>query len=479
MAEMWKLVALQIVFPLIIVVFSVLLNLRRKGKRNDGAGMVVPGNTGFPFVGETLSLFSSMKSPTGVQSFTEKRAKLYGRTFMTNILGNNRVFTSEREAVKFIWSSENALFRFAGAKSTEDMFGKNSLFYVGADVHKKMRKLVGEPLSKDILKKNFEQMEAICLDILDGWSGKTVSAMDGTSSFAFQIISYITASISKGPELSLLHKRFTDIIKASESFAINIPGTAYYKGLKARQDLMASLDTIIDRRRKGDEMKDDFIQSMVSRDGLPPDERLSDMEIKDNCLILLLAGHATSGAALTWAMKYLEDHPKAKEALMEEYKKIEERKDKSSSSTNLTWDDISDMPYTLKVIFETLRMSAPAPWISREAIQDTSLQGFFIKKNWNVSIDANALHYDPNLFENPTKFNPSRFDETPKPYSFVGFGGGLRTCLGVNLAKLEMTIFLYHLCTKYRWKSVSNETALSSTFIRVLKNGYLIEVEPK
>ena len=55
---------------------------------------------------------------------------------------------------------------------------------------------------------------------------------------------------------------------------------------------MASLDTIIDRRRKGDEIKDDFIQSMISRDGLPPDERLTDMEIKDNCLLLLLARYA-------------------------------------------------------------------------------------------------------------------------------------------------------------------------------------------
>ncbi|XP_057853238.1 abscisic acid 8'-hydroxylase 4-like [Cryptomeria japonica] len=464
MAEMWKLVALQIVFPLMIVVLYVLLNLRRKGKRNDGTGMVVPGCTGFPIVGESLSFFSSLKSPTGVQSFTEKRAKLYGRTFMTNILGNNRVFTSEREAVKFIWSTENSLFRFAGGRATEGMFGKNSLFYAGADVHKKMRKLVGEPLSKDILKKNFEQIEAICLDVLDGWSGKTVSAMDGTSSFAFQIISYITASIPKGPELSLLHKRFTDIINATGKFAINIPGTAYYKGHKARKHLMASLDTIIDRRRKGDEMKDDFIQSMVSRDGLPPDERLSDMEIKDNCLVLLLAGHATTGATLTWAMKYLEDNPEAKEALMAEYKKIQGKKDKSRNSTNLTWDDISDVPYTLKVIFETLRMSNPAPWICREALQDTLLQGYFIKKNWNVTIDGQALHCDPDLFENPTKFNPSRFNETPKPYSFVGFGGGLRTCLGVNLAK---------------WKSVSNDNTLSSTFIKVLKNGYLIQVEPK
>ncbi|KAH9309625.1 hypothetical protein KI387_037536, partial [Taxus chinensis] len=267
--------------------------LRRKTKGDDGAGMVVPGQTGFPIIGETFSFFSSLGSPSGVQSFTERRAKRYGRTFLTNILGQNRVFTSEREAVKLVWSSEHRLFTHGGGRAAEEMMGRDSIFYAGSDVHKKMRRLVGEPLSRDILKKNFERMEAICLDILDGWSGKTVSAIDGTSS--------------------------------------------------ARKNLMALLDNIIERRRKGEEIKDDFIQSMISRDGLPQEERLTNSEIKDNCLALLLAGHATTGATLTWVMKYLEENPDAKETLMEEYRLIQEK------NAGLTWDDISNMPYTSKV----------------------------------------------------------------------------------------------------------------------------------
>ncbi|KAH9309623.1 hypothetical protein KI387_037534, partial [Taxus chinensis] len=175
MAEMWKFVDLQLVFPLtLIVIFSVLFSLRRKTKGDDGAGMVVPGHTGFPIIGETFSFFSSLGSPSGVQSFTERRAKRYGRTFLTNILGQNRVFTSEREAVKLVWSSEHRLFTHGGGRAAEEMMGRDSIFYAGSDVHKKMRRLVGEPLSRDILKKNFERMEAICLDILDGWSGKTL-----------------------------------------------------------------------------------------------------------------------------------------------------------------------------------------------------------------------------------------------------------------------------------------------------------------
>ncbi|KAH9309622.1 hypothetical protein KI387_037533, partial [Taxus chinensis] len=172
----------------------------------------------------------------------------------------------------------------------------------------------------------------------------------------------------------------------------------------ARMNLMALLDTIIERPRKGDEIKDDFIQSMISRDGLSQEERLKDLEIKDNCLALLLAGHATTGATLTWVMKYLEENPDVKEILMEEYNKIQEK------NTGLTWEDISHMPYTSKVIFETLRMENPTPWISRGVLPNTSFGGFNIKKGWNVTIDGCGLHYDPDHFEAPTKFKPSRFD---------------------------------------------------------------------
>ena len=72
----------------------------------------------------------------------------------------------------------------------------------------------------------------------------------------------------------------------------------------------------MDRRRKGLETKEGSIQLMISKDGLPKEERLTDMQIKDNCLALLIAGFATTGAALMWSMKFLEENPCAREKLM-------------------------------------------------------------------------------------------------------------------------------------------------------------------
>ena len=77
--------------------------------------------------------------------------------------------------------------------------------------------------------------------------------------------------------------------------------------------------------------------------------------------------------------------------------------------------------------------------------------GFQIKKGWILNVDARAIHYDPKIYEDPTKFNPSRFEEDARPYSFLAFGVGGRSCLGMNLAKAMMLVFLYRLMTNFRW----------------------------
>ena len=79
---------------------------------------------------------------------------------------------------------------------------------------------------------------------------------------------------------------------------------------------MRQLQSIMDRRRKGLETKDDFIQLMISKDGLPKEERLTNIQINDNCLALLIARFTTTGATLMWSMKFLEESPCAREKLM-------------------------------------------------------------------------------------------------------------------------------------------------------------------
>ncbi|KAJ6704183.1 CYTOCHROME P450 26 [Salix viminalis] len=79
----------------------------------------------------------------------------------------------------------------------------------------------------------------------------------------------------------------------------------------------------------------------------------------------------------------------------------------------LTLEDLAEMPYASKVVKESLRMASVVPWFPRLALQDCEIEGFKIKKGWNVNVDAKSIHLDPNQYNEPSKFNPSRFNVSP------------------------------------------------------------------
>jgi cytochrome P450 len=76
--------------------------------------------------------------------------------------------------------------------------------------------------------------------------------------------------------------------------------------------------------------------------------------------------------------------------------------------------------------------------------------GYDIKKGTSVNLDVVSIHHDPAVFADPGRFHPDRFDQTLKPYSFLGFGSGPRMCPGMNLARLEICVFVHHLVCRYR-----------------------------
>ncbi|KAG4939002.1 hypothetical protein JHK84_045201 [Glycine max] len=115
----------------------------------------------------------------------------------------------------------------------------------------------------------------------------------------------------------------------------------------------------------------------------------------------------------------------------EEHRRIIENR---KSGTNLTWSEVNNMPYTAKVISETLRRATILPCFSRKASQDFEINGYKVRKGWSINLDVVSIHHDP---------------EPLRPFSFLGFGSGPRMCPRMNLAKLEICVFIYHLINKY------------------------------
>ncbi|KAK9231008.1 hypothetical protein WN943_021239 [Citrus x changshan-huyou] len=475
-------------YVIIVTVFS--LGVAFFISKSWGRKAEIPGRLGLPFIGETLSFFSATNSTKGCYNFVKVRRLRYGKWFKTRILGKIHVFVPSTEGAKMIFTSDFANFNKGYVKSMADAVGKNSLLCVPHESHKRIRRLLSDPFSMNSLSKfvrTFDKMLSERLNKLQE-SGKSFSILDFSMKLTFDAMCNMLMSVTDDSLLGQIEKDCTAVSDAMLSFPFMIPGTRYYRGIKARRRLMETFRGMIAKRRSGEESFEDFLQSMLEKDSCPTNEKLSDSEIMDNLLTLIIAGQTTTAAAMMWSVKFLHDNREAQQKLRLNNVKIpnnklqEEQlamvKDKADGAA-LTLEDVSSMSYGLKVVKETLRMSNVLLWYPRVALNDCTIDGFEIKKGWHVNIDAAYIHYDPALYKDPEQFNPSRFEEMQKSYSFIPFGSGPRTCLGMNMAKVTMLIFLHRLTSGYLWTVDDPDLSLEKkSHIPRLRSGCPITLKP-
>ncbi|XP_042470900.1 abscisic acid 8'-hydroxylase 3-like [Zingiber officinale] len=442
----------------------------------------IPGKLGWPLIGETIAFVSDFSSPSGIYSFIKKRQRSYGRVFKTSVLGRFTIFMTGREASRFLLSGKDGVVSLNLSYAGKQVLGPSSLLTTAGEEHRQLRRLIGEPLSVESLKKNVEFINHWAINALEEWqSRRRVLVLEEASAFTLKVITNMIMSLAPtGEEQEKFRANFKLISATFASLPFKIPGTAFHRGIQARNRMYEMLDRMIAKRRSGEEVQDDFLQSLLRKhSGDDEDlEKLSDAQLKDNILTLLVAGHDTTTAALTWFIKFLGDNPDVLQNLREEHLQIQNaRRSSSSSSDHVTWSEVNSMAYTNKVISETLRKATILPWFSRKAAEDFTIDGYEIKKDWAVNLDVVSMHHDPSVFPDPEKFDPSRFDMPLKPYSFLGFGHGPRMCPGMHLAKLEICIFMHHFLCRYKWKSLDEDESLNPTLVRMPKNKYPIAVE--
>ncbi|CAN1835556.1 Abscisic acid 8'-hydroxylase 3 [Linum perenne] len=316
------------------------------------------------------------------------------------------------------------------------------------------------------------QFDQLIVRSLGSWpNDSTVVLLDQALQITFEAMCKMLMGLEGGHEMKSLYDDVSNIYKAMLAFPLRLPWTRFNKGLKARERVMKRLENMMsERRERPTHDEQDFLQQLLGGEG---SSKLTDGEIKDNILTMIIAGQDTTASAMTWIVKYLGDNPEVADMLRAEQVQVLERR---TGQEFLGLEDLSEMPYATNVIKESLRMASIVPWFPRLALQDCHIEGYKIMKGWNINVDCRSIHLDPNLYKEPTKFNPSRYDvnedEGIRASSFMGFGMGGRTCLGMNLAKSMLLVFLHRLLTSYKWELVDSDSSIEkwAMFSR-LKNG--------
>ena len=207
---------------------------------------------------------------------------------------------------------------------------------------------------------------------------------------------------------------------------------------KARDKLDRIVYGLIAERRKGGEDAGDLLSTLL----LAQDEdktRMTDQQVRDEALTLLIAGHETTANALTWTWYLLSQNPEAEARMHAEL-------DVALGGHLPTFDDVERLPYTTGVFSEALRLYPPAWAIGRRAKQDYTIGGLTIPAKSILLMSPWVVHRDPRWWPEPERFLPERWlageaAERPK-FSYFPFGGGARVCIGERFAWAEGVLVL-------------------------------------
>jgi cytochrome P450 len=204
---------------------------------------------------------------------------------------------------------------------------------------------------------------------------------------------------------------------------------------------------LMERRRAESEEHFDYVAMLMSARDKDTGAPMSDRELIDEVMTLIVAGHETTASGLNWTWYLLSQNPEAEARLHAE---IDAAPD--MSTPNLA--QMESLAYTQQVVNEALRLYPPGWLLSRRAIEADVLGGYDIPAGSNVLLPLYLLHRDGRFWKDPERFWPERFapeHEAERPrFSYMPFAAGPRHCIGETFALYEMLMHLYKVARRYR-----------------------------
>ncbi|WP_186375966.1 cytochrome P450 [Hyella patelloides] len=406
-----------------------------------------PGESGLPFIGETISFFTD-------PNFSQKRVAKYGKVYQTNIFGNPTVTMIGAEANNFLFRNENKYVVSTWPKSTKILLGDLSLAVKNGEFHKSRRQLLYQAFQPRALASYIPTMEKITEQYINNWlEQKELIWYPQIRDYTFDIASNLLVSTDGGSH-TVLGELFEDWCAGLFTLPINLPWTKFGKALRCRKKLLKYIEEIVIKRQQLDNPGEDALGLLIQAED-EAGNKLTTEELKDQVLLLLFAGHETLTSAIASFCLLTAQNPDVMAKLTAEQTKF-------ANKSPLTLDTIKEMTYLDQVIKEVMRIIPPVGGGFREVIESFEFNGYQIPKGWTIQYQIAQTHQDKDIYTESDRFDPDRFsperqEDKKASFAYIPFGGGLRECLGKEFARLEMRIFASLLLQKCQWELLPNQ----------------------
>jgi cytochrome P450 family 135 len=382
------------------------------------------------------------------------------------------VYLADPTEIKKVFAGDPSVFHAGEANAMlGGLLGDTSVLVIDDDVHRERRRLMLPPFHRDAVAKQAEQMSQIATDNIAGWPvGTNFAVAPKMSEITLEVILRTVIGASDPERLAALRAVMPKLLNVGQwaSLAIAKPELQRRRPWRSLWERIQEADRLLYAEiaeRRADPHLDERtdVLAMLVRATDEDGNTMSDRELRDQLMTLLVAGHDTTATGLSWALERLTRHPailaKAVEAA-----------------------DTGDDEYLDAVAKETLRIRPVVFDVGRVLKEPVELAGYQLPAGVMVVPGIGLVHSDSDVYPNADRFDPDRMvGATLSPTTWFPFGGGNRRCLGATFAMVEMRIVLREILRRVELATTSTpgETQKVKHVIMVPRNGGRIRVRAR
>jgi cytochrome P450 len=396
-------------------------------------GAAVRGLPPGPRVPAILQTLAWTLAPT---LFMDRCASRLGEMFTLTFApsGMKFVMVSDPDAVKAIFTAPpDVAPSAAGNSPVRPVMGDSSVVVLTGPEHMRQRKLLLPPFHGERMRE-YEAVivEATRRDMASWPRGRPMRLQERTRAITLEVILRAVFGVD-GNRMAPLKRAINELMEPMHLLAVLRIALSRPTGERPAGAIGRALDGLdrliyeeLGRRRQVSDLAERTdILSLLMQARDEAGEPMTDTELRDELVTLLLAGHETTATSVAWAIERLVRHPDKLRRLLAEI------------------DEGETEEYLNAVVSETLRVRPVVPIVARSLQEEFEVGGYRLPAGTTVAPAIYLTNRNPRVYERPAEFMPERFlDAPPETFSWIPFGGGIRRCIGASFATLEMKLML-------------------------------------
>lgn len=402
----------------------------------------LPYDKGLPIFGHT---FAILRDPL---KWGNQMIEKHGNVFRYRAFFQDSVLLVGKEALELIWLDKSKSFSTElGYKPFVGALTDTSLLLMDFEKHRSNRQILNPAFKANVMKVYLEQMHSIIGETLPQWAKqRKFKFYPEVKQLTLDVATSAFLGIEESSERQKINQALTDLFASLLSIIrLPIPGTAYHRGMRAKDYIESMLLEEIPRRKKTDG-NDIFTRLCHETD--ENGDIFSDDEIVGHLITFWVAGHDTLASSLTSVAYQLAKHPEWQHKARAEVKAL----DLNGRQPNM--EDLNQLSICDYIFKEALRLQPPITNTPRKTLKDVEYMGYHVPAGMLVGDSIYGVHRKEDFWPAPETFDPMRFapENTPKDrpkFAWVPFGGGPHKCIGMIFAQIQAKVFLVNLLENY------------------------------